>query len=60
MIPPLMSSTLSSEDVLGKEGQSTNRKSQTNIEGSSSGAGRPSLPDEQKSDKTIQNQESMS
>lgn len=60
MIPPLMSSTLNGEDILGKNNQTNSNKSQNNTESNSSGAGRPSLPDDQKSDKTIQNQESMS
>ena len=47
MIPPLMSSTMSSEDVLNR--------------GKSSGeTGRPEKEDSEKSEKTIQNQESMS
>ena len=68
MIPPLMSSTMSSTDVLGKRNQESNQKNQTNLEtgkkqipteekGSS---GRPEKPDDQKSTKTIQNKESMS
>ena len=52
MIPPLMSSTLSSEDILGNKG--------TTQTGSSSGeAGRPEKADSEKSTKTIQNKESM-
>lgn len=46
MIPPLISSSMSGEDILGAK---------DSVE-----AGRPELPDEQKSDKTIQNRESMS
>ena len=63
MIPPLMSSTLSSEDILGKNDQNNQSKSQ-NISGSSNSsensAGRPEKADGEKSDKTIQNKESMS
>ena len=52
MIPPLMSSTLSSQDILGNKG--------TTQTGSSSGeAGRPEKADSEKSTKTIQNKESM-
>ena len=65
MIPPLMSSTLSSEDILGKKDSNTSSKSQ-NISGTkknpaeSKAAGRPEKADDQKSEKTIQNKESMS
>ena len=52
MIPPLMSSTLNAEDVLGKKGQEKSNKTQTNIEGDSK-AGRPEKADDQKSEKTI-------
>lgn len=48
MIPPLMSSTLNSEDILGPK------------DGSSGEVGRPAKEDDQKSEKTIANQESMS
>ena len=50
MVPPLMSSTMSGEDVLGKK----------KIGESKEGAGRKELPDDKKSDKTIANRESMS
>ena len=59
MIPPLMSSTLNADDVLGKKGQSNNQKSQNQIEDKSK-TGRPEKEDSQKSEKTIQNKESMS
>lgn len=65
MIPPLMSSTLSGEDILGKKDSNTSSKSQ-NISGTkknpaeSKEAGRPEKADDQKSEKTIQNKESMS
>ena len=58
MIPPLMSSTMSSEDVLGRLGQSKSAKSQTNAEGEKS-TGRPEKPDDEKSEKTLANKESM-
>lgn len=56
MIPPLMSSTMSSEDVLGKKNESTTAKSQNT---QSDTGGRPEKPDDQKSEKTIANKESM-
>ena len=58
MVPPLMSSTLRAEDVLGNKGQSTTATSQKTTEGTGE-AGRPEKPDDQKSDKTIANRESM-
>jgi len=62
MIPPLMSSTMNSADILGNKEKSTTAKNQNkaNTSGESKGAGRPSLPDDKKSEKTIQNKESMS
>lgn len=67
MIPPLMSSTMGSEDILGLKGLSSNNKTQNNSGSSGSGtakvsngeAGRPEKPDDQKSEKTIQNKEAM-
>ena len=58
MIPPLMSSTMSSEDILGKKDQNSSGSIQKSVEGTTSG--RPEKPDDQKSEKTIQNKESMS
>jgi hypothetical protein len=55
MIPPLMSSTMSSEDILGKKGESNASNSQDNSKG-----GRPEKADDQKSEKTIANKEAMS
>ena len=53
MIPPLMSSTMSSETVLGTKDNAAG--------GQESGeAGRPEKADDEKSEKTIQNKESMS
>ena len=64
MIPPLMSSTLSSEDILGKSNQNGQPKSQSTSKSSSQtsekSAGRPEKADGEKSEKTIQNKESMS
>ena len=61
MLPPLMSSTLSGEDLMGiqqqskdKSGKSTNQNIDSNKE-----AGRPEKADDEKSEKTIMNKESM-
>ena len=51
MIPPLMSSTLSGEDILKPKNKQTGEEKEN---------GRPPKDDDQKSEKTIQNQESMS
>ena len=65
MIPPLMSSTLSSEDILGKNNENAQKKTQTKSESSSKSstetksAGRPEKSDDEISEKTIQNKESM-
>lgn len=58
MIPPLMSSTMSSEDVLGKNNETNNQKTQKQTEEKK--AGRPEVPNDQKSEKTIKNLEAMS
>ena len=55
MIPPLMSSTMSGQDILGTRNESSSNNSQNTSEGSS---GRPEKPDTEKSDKTLQNRES--
>ena len=72
MIPPLMSSTLNGEDILGTNNKTEQNKNQDNIEGKKTNSktqvinteekkgGRPEKPDDQKSDKTIANKESMS
>ena len=67
MIPPLMSSTMSLQDLKGgnaegKNNESANNKAQKSVEGATSNksAGRPEKEDGQKSEKTIQNKESMS
>lgn len=59
MIPPLMSSTLSMEDLQGRKNQSNTNKNQQKTE-SESQVGRPEKEDSQKSEKTIANKESMS
>ena len=68
MIPPLMSSTLNGEDILGKKDSNgssnsqntTGAKSKVSAAADSKSAGRPEKADDQKSEKTIQNKESMS
>ena len=73
MIPPLMSSTLNADSILGKNEQSNGSNSQKSSEGKTSTttvkqetsssdktAGRPEKADSEKSEKTIQNKESMS
>ena len=58
MIPPLMSSTLSGEDILGKSDKTETSKSQTKTETNKTG-GRPEKKESEKSEKTIKNKESM-
>ena len=71
MLPPLMSSTMSVEELLAIRGQGnssnsqktseSNKKVSSQTKSASSGqVGRPEKPDDQKSEKTIQNKESMS
>ena len=73
MIPPLMSSTLNADSILGTNNQSNGSNSQNKTEGQSQSksqkaaakgetkeAGRPEKADSEKSEKTIQNKESMS
>ena len=57
MIPPLMSSTLNMEDLKGRKDKSGSAQTQNNTE--SGEAGRPEKPDDEKSDKTLANRESM-
>lgn len=71
MIPPLMSSTLNADSILGTNNQNSNSKNQkpseetkstastTKTVKTSDGAGRPEKADSEKSEKTIQNKESM-
>lgn len=71
MIPPLMSSTLNADSILGTNNQNNNSKNQktseetkstastTKVMKTSDGAGRPEKADSEKSEKTIQNKESM-
>ena len=61
MIPPLMSSTMNMEDLKGKTGETTTTKTQVKTGGQEDkSAGRPEKSDAEKSEKTIQNKESMS
>ena len=62
MIPPLMSSTMKMEDLRGKPDETQSNKTQNTTGGqpSDKSAGRPEKPDSEKSEKTIQNKESMS
>lgn len=59
MIPPLLSSTLSGQDVLGTKGQTNTSNSQGNMNTSENDVGRPEKEDNQKSDKTLANKEAM-
>lgn len=58
MLPPLMSSTMNMEDLMGRAEQNKSEKNQNNTE-TSGKAGRPEKADDEKSDKTIANKESM-
>ena len=60
MIPPLMSSTLNGADILGSSGKNNKNKSNNTTENTDKSAGRPEKADDQKSEKTIANKESMS
>ena len=66
MIPPLMSSTMNMQDLKGKTDEAQSNKTQSNTAGQKKAvgeeksAGRPEKEDSQKSEKTIQNKESMS
>ena len=59
MIPPMMSSTIGSEDIqnLGKKNQSGQSGNQNTSEGQT---GRPAKEETELSDKTIANRESQS
>lgn len=59
MIPPLMSSTLNGEDVLGNKNSNNSTKNQNTSSNSNEEAGRPEKSDDEKSSKTIANLESM-
>ena len=57
MMPPITSSTLRMEDLKGKTDKSNSTQTQNNTEPGESG--RPEKPDDEKSDKTLANRESM-
>lgn len=57
MIPPIMSSTLSGSEILARKDQRNSEKNQNNTEEKTQG--RPEKADNEKSDKTIANRESM-
>lgn len=57
MMPPITSSTLRMEDLKGKTDKSNLTQTQNNTEPGESG--RPEKPDDEKSDKTLANRESM-
>ena len=57
MMPPITSSTLRMEDLKGKTDKSNSTQTQNNTESGESG--RPEKPDDEKSDKTLANRESM-
>lgn len=57
MMPPITSSTLRMEDLKGKTDKSDSTQTQNNTEPGESG--RPEKPDDEKSDKTLANRESM-
>ena len=65
MIPPLMSSTLNGEDILGKKDQSSSNTSQNKTSGNTTTkvktetkeSGRPEKANDEKSEKTIANRQ---
>lgn len=56
MIPPMMSSTMSSKTVAQKDANAATAKSAS---GENEGAGRPALDEDKKSEKTLQNEEAQ-
>ena len=58
MIPPMMSSTISGQEILDIKNQRNSTKNENHLE--EKNPGRPEKPDDEKSEKTIQNLESMS
>ena len=58
MIPPMMSSTISGQEILDIKNQRNSTKNENPLE--EKNPGRPEKPDDEKSEKTIQNLESMS
>ena len=62
MIPPLSSNTISKNGIIGTSGAGAggNSGSKSSSNGEEKTAGRPEKEDNEKSDKTIANRESMS
>ena len=60
MLPPLSSNTISGKDLLGKNNSTTSSNSQVQQTTEEKTTGRPEKDDTEKSDKTLQNRESMS
>ena len=67
MIPPMSSNTMSGTDILGASNKSNNNNNDNTTEDkkvttvtTTKETGRPEKPDDEKSEKTIQNKESMS
>jgi len=68
MIPPMSSNTMSGADILGASNKSNNNNNDNTTEDKkvtttiteTKETGRPEKPDDEKSEKTIQNKESMS
>ena len=61
-IPPMMSSTMNAEALIGRKNVSGKEADGSNNAGNGNGSetnGRPEKPDNEKSDKTIQNRESL-
>jgi hypothetical protein len=58
MIPPMMSSTISGQEILDIKNQRNSTKNENPLE--EKNPCRPEKPDDEKSEKTIQNLESMS
>jgi hypothetical protein len=59
-IPPLMSSTMNGDTLNSITGKAGSGNPQSKVSSDSEGAGRKELADDQKSEKTIKNRESMS
>jgi hypothetical protein len=58
MIPPLTSATINGDDILGRSGKNDSSKTQNTSTEDKTG-GRPEKADNEKSEKTIANKESM-
>lgn len=61
MVPPMMSSVQSAKNLSGNSGQTIQNKTQNNqVPNNGKETGRPEKEDQEKSDKTLKNKESMS